>query len=193
VAALLVPGSEILLHGVGVNPTRTGLLELLTMMGATIEQRHLRQAGGEPIADLLVRHGALRGIDVPPELIPRAIDEFPIFCVAAALADGETRLSGAAELRVKESDRIHAMAVGLQALGVEVTELADGLHIIGRPEGLPGGVTVDSFTDHRIAMSLLVAGLRCHEPVVVQRCANIQTSFPTFQSIMSGLGATLGG
>ncbi|MBF0097203.1 MAG: 3-phosphoshikimate 1-carboxyvinyltransferase [Magnetococcales bacterium] len=192
VAALLVPDSEVLLQGVGVNPTRTGLLELLTMMGATIEQRQPRQAGGEPIADLHVRHSPLRGIDVPPELIPRAIDEFPIFCVAAALAEGETRLSGAAELRVKESDRIHAMAVGLQALGVEVTELADGLHIIGRPEGLSGGVTVDSFTDHRIAMSLLVAGLRCREPVVVQRCANIQTSFPTFQSILSGLGAVLG-
>ncbi|MBF0183725.1 MAG: 3-phosphoshikimate 1-carboxyvinyltransferase [Magnetococcales bacterium] len=191
VAALLVPGSELLLQGVGVNPTRTGLLALLSQMGARIEQRQVRQAGGEPIADLHVSHSSLRGIEVPAELIPRAIDEFPIFCVAAALAEGETRLTGAAELRVKESDRIHAMAVGLQALGVAVTELADGLHIIGNPEGLPGGVTVDSFTDHRIAMSLLVAGLRCREPVVVKRCANIQTSFPSFQPLMSRLGATI--
>ncbi|WP_130471617.1 3-phosphoshikimate 1-carboxyvinyltransferase [Candidatus Magnetaquicoccus inordinatus] len=191
VAALLVPGSEILLPGVGVNPTRTGLLELLTMMGAHIEQRQPRVAGGEPIADLYVRSAPLHGIEVPAALIPRAIDEFPVFCIAAALAEGETRLSGAAELRVKESDRIHAMAVGLQSLGVTVTELADGLHITGRPEGLAGGVTVDSFTDHRIAMSFLVAGLRCREPVVVTRCANIQTSFPTFRAIMSHLGAQI--
>ncbi|MBF0461085.1 MAG: 3-phosphoshikimate 1-carboxyvinyltransferase [Magnetococcales bacterium] len=189
VAALLVPGSDVTLHGVGVNPTRTGLLELLTAMGGRIEWLNQREQGGEPVADLRVRYSALRGIVVPPEVIPRAIDEFPIFFVAAALAEGETVLTGAAELRVKESDRIQAMAAGLRALGAFVTELADGVRIVGRPEGLAGGVRVDSFTDHRVAMSLLVAGLRCRAAVTVARCANIQTSFPGFREQMVGLGA----
>ncbi|MBF0402190.1 MAG: 3-phosphoshikimate 1-carboxyvinyltransferase [Magnetococcales bacterium] len=191
VAALLVPGSDLLLQGVGMNPTRVGLLELLAAMGGSIEALNPRQQGGEPIADLRVKHSALRGITVPPELIPRAIDEFPIFFVAAALAEGETVLTGAAELRVKESDRIHAMAVGLAALGARVTEQADGVRIVGQPDGLAGGVTVDSFTDHRVAMSLLVAGLCCRAPVTVERCANIQTSFPAFLDKMTGLGASL--
>ena len=188
VAALLVPGSEIVLEGVGVNPTRTGLLDLLAAMGARVEWLNQREEGGEPIADLLVRHSPLQGITVPPEVIPRAIDEFPIFFVAAALAEGETVLAGAAELRVKESDRIHAMAVGLRAIGAQVTEQPDGMRIIGQPDGLAGGVTVDSFTDHRVAMSLLVAGLRCRAPVTVLRCANIQTSFPAFVAKMTALG-----
>lgn len=191
VAALLVPGSDIILQGVGINPTRVGLLELLAAMGGKIDYLNQREVGGEPIADLRVRHAPLRGIEVPPELIPRAIDEFPIFFVAAALAEGESILTGAAELRVKESDRIHAMAVGLRTMGAQVTETADGLRIIGQPDGLVGGVTVDSFTDHRVAMSLLVAGLRCATPVTVERCANIQTSFPTFFASMRTLGASL--
>ncbi|MEO5364607.1 MAG: 3-phosphoshikimate 1-carboxyvinyltransferase [Magnetococcus sp. DMHC-8] len=192
VAALLVPDSDILLQGVGINPTRTGLLDLLTAMGGRIELLNLRQQGGEPIADLRVRHSVLRGITVPPEVIPRAIDEFPIFFIAAALAEGETRLAGAAELRVKESDRIHAMAVGLGALGGLVEEQADGVRIVGRPDGLAGGCVVDSCTDHRVAMSLLVAGLCCRAPVTVLRCANIQTSFPAFQAGMVALGAEVG-
>ena len=191
VAALLVPGSDILVQGVGMNPTRTGLLELLTAMGAEIEILNPTEQGGEPMADLRVRHTPLKGITVPPELIPKAIDEFPIFFVAAALAEGETVLAEAAELRVKESDRIHAMAVGLQAIGAQVTEQADGLRITGQPEGLAGGVTVDSFTDHRVAMSLLVAGLCSRAAVTVLRCANIATSFPELQQQMIGMGASL--
>ncbi|MBF0162047.1 MAG: 3-phosphoshikimate 1-carboxyvinyltransferase [Magnetococcales bacterium] len=193
VAALLVPGSDILLQGVGVNPTRTGLLELLTAMGASIETTNPRQYGGEPVADLRVRHAPLKGICVPPELIAKTIDEFPIFFVAAALAEGETVLTEASELRVKESDRIHAMAVALGAIGAQVTEQADGLRIVGQPDGLAGAATVDSCTDHRVAMSLLVAGLCCRSPVTVLRCANINTSFPAFRQQMTALGASLTG
>ena len=189
VAALLTPGADILLEGVGINPTRTGLLDLLIAMGGKIEYQNQRQHGGEPIADLRVLHSPLKGIIVPPEIVPSAIDEFPIFFVAAALAEGETVLTGAKELRVKESDRIHAMAVGLHAIGANVTEQPDGMHIIGHPQGLAGGVTVDSFTDHRVAMSLLVAGLACRLPVAVSRCANINTSFPGFMPTMARLGA----
>ncbi|MEO5354143.1 MAG: 3-phosphoshikimate 1-carboxyvinyltransferase [Magnetococcus sp. XQGC-1] len=192
VAALLVPGSDIVLQGVGVNPTRIGLLELLVAMGGQIEWLNARQQGGEPVADLRVRHSLLKGIEVPPEVVPRAIDEFPIFFVAAALAEGETVLADAAELRVKESDRIHAMAVGLQAVGACVEERPDGVRIQGQPDGLVGGVQVDSFTDHRVAMSLLVAGLASRAPVVVTRCANIQTSFPGFRQKMVDLGAQIG-
>lgn len=193
VAALLIPDSDILLKGVGINPTRTGLLDLLVAMGGRIEYLNKRQHGGEPVADLRIVHSPLKGINVPPEVIPRAIDEFPIFFVAAALAEGETILAGASELRVKESDRIHAMAVGLQALGATVTEQADGLRITGHPEGLAGAATVDSLTDHRIAMSLLVAGLLCRSPVTVTRCTNINTSFPGFKQAMVELGAHIRG
>ena len=189
VAALLTPDADIILKDVGVNPTRTGLLDLLIAMGGNIEFENQRDQGGEPIADLHVVYSRLKGITVPIGVIPRAIDEFPIFFVAAALAEGETLLTNASELRVKESDRIHAMAVGLQALGSTVTEHPDGLHIVGHPDGLAGGVTLDSFTDHRIAMSLLVAGLCCTSPVTVKRCSNINTSFPGFRQAMTGLGA----
>lgn len=192
VAALIVPGSEIVLRGVGVNPTRTGLLDLLLEMGGRIELHNQRLAGGEPVADLWVRYSPLKGITVPPERVPGAIDEFPIFFVAAALADGETVVSGARELRVKESDRIHAMAVGLQKLGVKVVESEDGARIVGEPRGLPGGCVVPSFMDHRVAMSFLVAGLACREPVTVTHCENIQTSFPGFTDCMSGVGAGMG-
>ena len=191
VAALLTPGSDILLEGVGINPTRTGLLDLLIAMGGRITYQNQRQHGGEPMADLHVLHSKLKGITVPEDVVPRAIDEFPIFFVAAALATGKTVLTGAEELRVKESDRIHAMAVGLHAVGASVTEQSDGLHIIGHPEGLTGGVTVDSLTDHRVAMSLLVAGLACRLPVTVNQCAHINTSFPGFRQTMSTLGAQI--
>lgn len=191
VAAALTPGSEVTLRGVGVNPTRTGLLELLAAMGADLERSNEREEGGEPVADLRIRHAPLHGIAVPPELVPRTIDEFPIFTVAAALAQGETVISGAGELRVKESDRLSAMAVGLTALGAQVRETADGMVIQGRPHGLDGGVTVDSYTDHRVAMSLLVAGLRCRAPVAVTRCDNIATSFPGFVPLMTQLGAAI--
>ncbi|MBF0158775.1 MAG: 3-phosphoshikimate 1-carboxyvinyltransferase [Magnetococcales bacterium] len=191
VAALLVPESEVLLTDVGINPTRTGLLTLLRQMGADIEVVQEHRVGGEPVADLRVRHSHLRGVTVPAELVPLAIDEFPVFFTAAALARGETILTGASELRVKESDRIAAMADGLQRIGATVSELPDGIRIVGNPSGLNGNATVDSYTDHRIAMSLLVAGLVCREPVVVQRCDNIATSFPGFVAAMTGLGANL--
>lgn len=188
VAALLRPGSDIRLNGVGINPTRTGLLDLLTAMGGRIEQLQPRSHGGEPVADLRVCHSDLQGITVPPEAIVRAIDEFPIFFVAAALAEGETVLAGARELRVKESDRIAAMVAGLGQLGAQITEQEDGVRITGRPQGLAGGVTVDSLGDHRVAMSLLVAGLCCREPVTITRCANVNTSFPGFAAAMARLG-----
>ncbi|MBF0588869.1 MAG: 3-phosphoshikimate 1-carboxyvinyltransferase [Magnetococcales bacterium] len=191
VAALLIPGSDITLTGVGMNPTRTGLITLLEMMGANIERLDERDVGGEPVADLRIRHSELKGIEVPPEVIPSAIDEFPVFFVAAAMAEGETLLREAKELRVKESDRIAAMVTGLKALGATLEEREDGAIIQGQPQGLKGGAEVDSHTDHRIAMSFLVAGLACREPVTVLRCDNVDTSFPGFAGLMRGLGANV--
>nr|CRH07415.1 3-phosphoshikimate 1-carboxyvinyltransferase (5-enolpyruvylshikimate-3-phosphate synthase) (EPSP synthase) (EPSPS) [Candidatus Magnetococcus massalia] len=191
VAALITPDSDITLENVGMNPTRTGILDLLDAMGADIERLNPREAGGEPVCDLRVKHSQLKGIETDPEVVPRAIDEFPVFFVAAALAEGETIVNGAEELRVKESDRLHAMALGLQALGATFEERPDGARIVGKPDGLAGGVDVDSLTDHRIAMSLLVAGLRCSEPVTVRRCDNINTSFPNFSDKMNKLGMRL--
>ncbi|MBF0187561.1 MAG: 3-phosphoshikimate 1-carboxyvinyltransferase [Magnetococcales bacterium] len=191
VAALLVPGSDVLLTNVGMNPTRIGLMEILLEMGGRIERLNEREVGGEPVADLRVRHSELKGIEVPVEVVPRAIDEFPVLFAAAAMADGETIVRGAEELRVKESDRISAMAVGLGSLGARIEEREDGAVITGQPEGLKGGGVVDSHTDHRIAMSHLVAGLCCKEPVEVLRCENIDTSFPEFHGIMTTLGAEI--
>jgi 3-phosphoshikimate 1-carboxyvinyltransferase len=193
VAALLVPGSDVVLEGVGINPTRTGLLDLLVLMGGRIDKLNERQEGGEPVADLRVRHSALQGITVPVDVVPRAIDEFPIFFVAACQAEGKTLLSGAEELRVKESDRISAMVEGLCRLGAKMEERRDGVLIEGFDTGLAGGAQVDSHTDHRIAMSLLMAGLVSREPVRVQRCGNIDTSFPGFADLMAGLGADIRG
>lgn len=191
VAGLLCPGSNLLIKGVGVNPTRTGLLDLLTEMGADLKLSNPRLEGGEPVADIRVEFAELKGITVPPEVIPRAIDEFPIFFVAAALAHGKTTLAGASELRHKESDRIQAMALGLNRLGARVEELSDGVIIQGRPEGLDGGVEVDCLTDHRVAMSLAVAGLRCKNKVKILRTANIATSFPGFVQQMQEIGGTV--
>ncbi|MEO5345678.1 MAG: 3-phosphoshikimate 1-carboxyvinyltransferase [Magnetococcus sp. YQC-9] len=191
VAALLVPGSEVMLRGVGINPTRTGLLDLLLEMGGDIQVLNPRDAGGEPVADLRIRHSRLKGIDVPPEVVPRAIDEFPVFALAAACAEGETVVTGAEELRVKESDRIRAMALGLGAQGAHIEELADGMRVIGRPEGLEGGGLAEAFGDHRVAMSLMVAGMAARQPVRVTGKANIETSFPGFANRMNGLGAKI--
>ncbi|ABK42701.1 3-phosphoshikimate 1-carboxyvinyltransferase [Magnetococcus marinus MC-1] len=191
VAALITPGSDIILENVGMNPTRTGILDLLLAMGGNIQRLNEREVGGEPVADLQVRYSQLQGIEIDPTVVPRAIDEFPVFFVAAALAQGQTLVQGAEELRVKESDRITAMANGLKALGAIIEERPDGALITGNPDGLAGGASVDSFTDHRIAMSLLVAGLRCKESVLVQRCDNINTSFPSFSQLMNSLGFQL--
>jgi 3-phosphoshikimate 1-carboxyvinyltransferase len=188
VAASLVPGSDLVLRGVGINPRRTGLLHALGLMGADIAVLGARHEGGEPVADLHVRHAPLHGIDVPPELVPDMIDEFPILFVAAAAAQGVTRVSGAAELRVKESDRIAAMAAGLRALGATVEETPDGAVIQGGP--LAGGA-IDSHGDHRIAMSFVVAGQVASAPVRIADCANVATSFPGFMAMAQQAGMAL--
>ncbi len=187
VAAAIAPGSDIRLREVGVNPTRTGVIEILRRMGADIELIDRREFGGEPVADIRVRSAPLRGIDIPAELVPLAIDEFPVLFVAAACADGVTRLGGAAELRVKESDRIQAMADGLATLGVAARPAADGIVIEG---GKLGGGQVDSRGDHRIAMAFAVAATRAGASVEVRDCANVDTSFPNFVEIArdAGLG-----
>jgi 3-phosphoshikimate 1-carboxyvinyltransferase len=188
VAALIVPGSEVRIEGVGMNPGRSGLLRVLAEMGADLRIENERDEGGEPVADLIARHSALRGVDVPPDLAPSMIDEFPILFVAAALADGTTRTGGLAELRVKESDRLAAMAEGLRAVGARVEEQADGLVVHGTGgQPLPGGGRIDPRLDHRIAMSFAVAGLACREPVTVADMAPADTSFPGFEAMLAGL------
>jgi 3-phosphoshikimate 1-carboxyvinyltransferase len=190
VAALLVPGSDVLIEGVGLNPTRDGLVRVLQEMGADIGLENPRTIGGEPVADLRVRHSALTGIEVPPEIAPSMIDEYPILFVAAALAGGRTVMRGIEELRVKESDRIAAMAAGLQAAGVVVEELPDGLVVEGSSgEPVAGGVTVATHLDHRIAMSFSVLSLVSRRPIRVDDRAPIATSFPDFLPLMTALGA----
>lgn len=188
VAAALAPGSEIVLRDVGINPRRTGLLHVLRAMGADIRDTNTRRVGGEPIADLVVRHAPLHGIDVPLEFVPDMIDEFPILFIAAATAQGTTRVRGAAELRVKESDRIAVMARGLRELGMHVDETPDGAIIEG---GQLGGGDVDSAGDHRCAMSFAVAGLLARERVCIRDCANVATSFPGFVELANGCGFRL--
>lgn len=188
VAASLVPGSDLVLSAVGLNPRRTGLLTALRLMGADIVEQDRREQGGELVADLRVRHAPLHGVDLPPALVPDMIDEFPALFVAAAAAQGTTRISGAAELRVKESDRLAAMARGLEALGIAVTERPDGADIEG---GAIGAGRVDSRGDHRIAMSFAVAGLVAGGPVRIADCANVATSFPGFLELANGCGFAL--
>jgi 3-phosphoshikimate 1-carboxyvinyltransferase len=191
VAALLVPGSEVTVRNVGLNPTRAGLFEVLRMMGADLTLVNERTVGGEPVADIVARHSPLSGIDVPPEIAPSMIDEYPILFVAAAQAKGRTVARGLEELRVKESDRIATMAEGLRACGAKVEELEDGLVIDGTGgDPLPGGATVGAKLDHRIAMSFAVAGLVAKKPVVIDDMAPVATSFPGFVDLLTGLGAT---
>lgn len=190
VAALLVPGSDVTIENVGINATRAGLIGVLQEMGADIGLEHERSVGGEPVADLRVRHSTLSGIDVPPSVAPSMIDEFPVLFVAAALAQGRTVMRGLDELRVKESDRIAVMAEGLAAIGAWVEELPDGMVIEGSGgDRLPGGATVAANLDHRIAMSFAVAGLVSRNPVTIDDMAPVLTSFPTFTDLMRGLGA----
>jgi len=179
VAALIVPGSEILITGIGLNPERTGILDVLLGMGADIAILNSRETSGEPVGDLRVRSTRLTGTIIGPELIPKTIDELPILCVAAALADGETRIAGAQELRVKETDRIHAMAVELARIGVVVEEQPDGLVIQGG--STLRGAVCQSYGDHRVVMSLAIAGLVAAEgTVVIEDVACVETSFPGF-------------
>lgn len=184
-ATLLSDDAEVLIEGVGVNPTRTGVLEIFRSMGAHIEVENERQMGGEPSADIRVRSSTLVGCDVDPALVPLAIDEFPALFAAAATAKGRTRFSGIGELRVKESDRIAAMAAGLEALGISVDESPDGAVVHG---GRLIGGTVDSHGDHRIAMSLAIAGSVAQQPVRVRNVAAVDTSFPGFVSVCDSLG-----
>ena len=188
VAACIGAREPFVIEGVGVNPTRTGLLEMLALMGADLRLVNHRSAGAEPVADIEVRPARLRGIRVPERLVPLAIDEFPAFFIAAACADGETVVTGAEELRVKESDRIAVMARGLDALGVPNEVRADGLSIEGGPFG--GGV-VDSHGDHRVAMSFAVASLRASAPIEIRDVANVGTSFPGFASTARSVGLLL--
>jgi len=188
VAATLVPGSEIILRDVGINPRRTGLLHALRAMGADIQGANTRAVGGEPVADLVVRHAPLHGIEVPLELVPDMIDEFPILFIAAAAAKGTTRVRGAAELRVKESDRIAVMAKGLRELGIRVEETPDGAVIEG---GKFSSGEAESAGDHRCAMSFAVAGLLARERVRIRDCANVATSFPGFMDLANGCGFRL--
>ena len=190
VAALIVPGSRVTLTGVGVNATRDGLLRVLALMGADIVRMNEREMGGEPVADLIIAASALTGIEVPPELAPSMIDEFPILFVAAAFAEGRTTMRGLGELRVKESDRLAVMAANLSACGVDVEELPDGLIVNGRGNNpVAGGVTVAACLDHRVAMSFAVLGLRAAAPIVVDDARPVATSFPGFAGMMRSLGA----
>jgi 3-phosphoshikimate 1-carboxyvinyltransferase len=192
-AALVVPGSEVRVPGVSQNPTRNGLYLTLVEMGADITFENPREEGGEPVADLLVRFsGAMRGIEVPPERAPSMIDEYPVLSVVAALSEGVTVMRGVKELRVKESDRIDAMARGLRACGVTVEEDEDTMTVHGLGAGaVPGGATVATHLDHRIAMSFLVLGMASRQPVSVDDGSPIVTSFPIFETLMNGLGADI--
>ena len=188
VGASIAPRSDLLLKHVGINPTRTGVIDILRLMGANIEVLNERVVGGEPVADLHVVYSPLTGIDIPESLVPLAIDEFPVLFVAAACAKGQTRLSGAEELRVKESDRIQVMADGLQILGVDAQSTEDGMVIQG---GAIGGGVVTSHGDHRIAMAFSIAGLRADAPITILDCANVNTSFPEFKDLVHRLGLAL--
>lgn len=185
VGASIAEGSDVTLLHVGVNPTRTGVIEILRLMGANIEIFNERVVGGEPVADIRIRSSKLKGVQIPEHLVPLAIDEFPVLFIAAACAEGETRLSGAEELRVKESDRIQVMAEGLQALSVHAIATPDGMVI--QPRQMKGG-KVNSHGDHRIAMAFSIAALRASGPIYIEDCANVNTSFPTFVELGKSLG-----
>jgi 3-phosphoshikimate 1-carboxyvinyltransferase len=188
VAACIGAREPVIIEGVGVNPTRTGLLEMLAMMGADLRLINHRSAGAEPVADIEIRPAQLRGARIPERLVPLAIDEFPAFFIAAACAEGETLVTGAEELRVKESDRIAVMARGLDAVGVRNEVLPDGLRIEGGPIG---GGAVDSHGDHRIAMSFAIASLRAAAPIEIRDVANVATSFPGFVGLARSTGLKL--
>jgi 3-phosphoshikimate 1-carboxyvinyltransferase len=191
VAALITPGSQLTICNVGMNPLRTGLFEALRDMGAQIEETNVREEGGEPVADLIVRYSVLRGVTVPAGRAPSMIDEYPILAMAAAVAEGETLMEGLAELRVKESDRLSAIAEGLAANGVIVEEGEDWLKVTGGP--VPGGGMVATHMDHRIAMSFLILGCVADSPVSIDEDAMIATSFPAFMDMMQQAGALFEG
>ncbi|MGM0676571.1 MAG: 3-phosphoshikimate 1-carboxyvinyltransferase [Pseudomonadota bacterium] len=185
VGASIAADCQLRLEHVGMNPTRTGIIDILRLMGAHIQVENPREVGGEPVADLRVQSAPLRGVRIPPELVPLAIDEFPALFVAAACAQGETVLTDAEELRVKESDRIQVMAEGLNTLGIQARPTPDGIVIEG---GSFTGGTVNSHGDHRVAMSFAMAGLRAQAPIRILHCANVNTSFPGFVDLAARMG-----
>lgn len=188
VAASIAPGSDVMLEHVGVNPTRTGVLSILSLMGADIEVRNLREVGGEPVADIRIRYAPLRGIEIPEREVPLAIDEFPAIFIAAACAQGTTVLRGAEELRVKESDRIAAMAEGLRVLGIRAEPTPDGIVIEG---GVMGGGAITTYHDHRIAMAFAIAALRSTAPLEILDCDHVATSFPGFAELAVSAGLNI--
>jgi len=188
VGAAIAEGSDILLRHVGINPTRTGVINILQAMGADITLENVRESGGEPVADIRVRYAPLRGIAIPEDQVPLAIDEFPALFIAAACAEGTTVLSGAEELRVKESDRIQVMADGLATLGVVHEVRPDGIVIEG---GLLGGGEINSRGDHRIAMAFTMAALKARDTITIHDCHNVATSFPGFSRLAGNTGICL--
>jgi 3-phosphoshikimate 1-carboxyvinyltransferase len=188
-AALIVPGSDVLIQNVLVNPTRTGFYDTVRAMGAAVAFEDVREEAGEPIADVRVRSSSLRGVRVPPERAPSMIDEYPVLACLAAYADGETSMEGLAELKVKESDRLAATASGLAANGVPAKVEGDTLIVAGRGS-VRGGGLVAAHLDHRIAMAFLILGLAAERPVTIDDAATIATSFPQFRSLLEGLGAS---
>ena len=186
VAACIQPGSKLTISGVGINTTRMGVINILQLMGGKITMHNQRQDGYEPIADIVIEHSQLIGVDIPADQVSLAIDEFPVIFIAAALASGTTRLTNASELRVKESDRLAAMANGIVAIGGKANLLDDGIVIEGQPK-LQGG-NVDSLGDHRIAMAFAVAALGCNNPVHIKDTANVTTSFPDFVALANRVG-----
>jgi 3-phosphoshikimate 1-carboxyvinyltransferase len=185
VAAAIAPGSDLTLTHVGVNPTRIGVINILKLMGSDLTVFNEREVGGEPVADIRIRYAPLKGIEIPEDQVPLAIDEFPALFIAAACAEGKTVLRGAEELRVKESDRIQVMADGLHTLGIEATPTPDGIVIQG---GKLGGGVIQSHHDHRIAMSFAIAALRASAPIRIEKCDNVATSFPNFVELARGVG-----
>ena len=188
VATLISLNSEVLIKNVGLNKTRSGLLEILKMMGANIQIKNKKIESNEEVGDIVVKSSKLIGVQVPKNIIPNIIDEIPILSIAAAFADGVTKISNASELRVKESDRLNAISNGLSKLNIIHEIFEDGLNITGTKEKIDSGEKINSFDDHRIAMSFLIAGIRSKKGISVENCKNIETSFPNFRNIMNSLG-----
>jgi 3-phosphoshikimate 1-carboxyvinyltransferase len=188
-AALICPGSDIIIENVLVNPTRTGFYQTLDEMGAKITFENSREQGGESVCDIRVQYGKLHGVTVPPERAPSMIDEYPVLAMLAAYAEGQTVMQGLAELQVKESDRLAATETGLMACGVDAHSEDDTLIVRGTGGTVPGGATIATHLDHRIAMSFLVLGLQTQKPVIVDDIAMIETSFPSFFTLLESLGA----
>jgi 3-phosphoshikimate 1-carboxyvinyltransferase len=193
VAALISDSPGLEITNVGINPSRTGVLLALQKMGADIEVRNQRLESGEPCADLKIKKSLLRGVELSGDIIPNIIDEIPILSIAAAFAEGETVIRDAAELRVKESDRLKAVSDGFSRLGIAHQNFEDGMSIMGSPNSLliDQPISIESHEDHRIAMSFLIAGLKCSKPITVKDCKNIFTSFPDFIELISSIGYKL--